>query len=322
MPAAALIAPTLDEIRAAANALAPYVIRTPLIKLNDYEGPGEIFLKLENLQPIGAFKARTLGYAMLTADASKLEKGVYTASSGNAGIGLAWMANKLGLAATVYAPDSSPPAKLEVIRSFGATVLLVDYEQWWQIIKTGNHPDSPGLFIDAVRSPAALAGNATIGLEIAEQLPDVDTVFVPFGGGGIACGVSSAFRAINADTRIVAAESDAAAPATAAFKAGRPVPVTMKPSFISGAGGLTVLEEMWPLISELVDDTVVSPVSAVADAVRLLFEKNRVVVEGAGAISVAGALASNSRAGKSVCVVSGGNIDPIVFSKILNRQAV
>jgi threonine dehydratase len=173
------------------------------------------------------------------------------------------------------------------------------------------------LYIDAVRSPSALAGNGTIGLEIVEQLPDVDTIIVPFGGGGVACGIASAIRALKPGVRLIIAESDAATPLTAALQAGRPVPVTVRPSFISGAGAPSVLEEMWPLVSEFVDATVVSPVAEVAAAMKLLVERNDVVAEGAGAIPVAGALGCNAEHGKTVCVVTGGNIDPDVMAKIL-----
>lgn len=319
MSAATLKSPTLNEIRTAANALAPYVVRTPLLRLNGYDGPSDIFLKLENLQPIGVFKVRSMGYAMLTAGEDALHHGVYTASSGNAGLGLAWMAQKLGFPATVYAPDSAPQAKLDAVRKFGATVRVLDQEQWWQIIESGAHPDDPGLYVDAVRSPAALAGNATIGLEIAEDLPDVDTVIVPFGGGGVACGIASAFRAHKPDTRLIVAESEAATPVTAALAAGRPVPVTMEPSFISGAGAPFVLSEMWPLVSNLVDGTLVSTVPEVAAAIKRLFENNQVVAEGAGAISVAGAVGNKQGTGKTVCVVTGGNIDKDVMAKILRE---
>lgn len=319
MPAVAPSAPTLDEVRAAAILLAPFIVRTPLLRLNVPDTPNEIFLKLENLQPIGVFKVRSMGNAMLSADEGALRNGVYTASSGNAGLGLAWMAQHLDIPATVYAPGSAPVAKLDAVRDFGASVQLLDDDEWWQIIENGGHPSDPGMYVDAVRSPAALAGNATIGLEIVEDLQDVDTVVVPFGGGGVACGISSAIRAVKADTRIIVAESDAATPVTAAFEKGRPVSVAMQPSFISGAGAPSVLTEMWPLVSKLVDSTVVTPVSEVADAVRLLFEKNRIVAEGAGAIPVAGALANRAGFGKTVCVVTGGNIDPNVMAKILQQ---
>jgi len=312
--------PTLNAIRSAASLLSPHIIRTPLLRLNNADGQGEIYLKLENLQPIGAYKVRSMGNVMLSADEGALRHGVYTASSGNAGLGLAWMAQKLGIAARVYAPQNSPAAKLDVIRKFGAHIHLLSHDDWWRIIEKCGHPTDPGLYVDAVRDPAALAGNGTIGLEIIEQLPEVDRIIVPFGGGGIVCGIAAAVRAQKADIRIMIGESDAATPATAAFEHGRPVPVAVKPSFISGAGAPCVLKEMWPLIRTLVDETRVVTVAEVAAAIRFLCANNHVVAEGAGAISVAVALAAMPMSGKTVCVVSGGNIDPEVIAKILLRQ--
>jgi threonine dehydratase len=313
----ALYAPELTDIQAAAAALEPFIMRTPLMPLQ-YDGPsGEVFLKLECLQAIGAFKVRPMGNVLLSADSTLLQNGVYTASSGNAGLGLAWMANELELAATVYAPDSAPPDKLAAIRRLGAQVRMLSDSSWWQIIESGGHPSDPGLYVDAVRDPYALAGNGTIGLELLEQAPDVDTVVVPFGGGGLSCGIAAAIRALKPDTRIIVAESDAATPLTAALQAGCPVTVEVSPSFISGAGAPSVLEEMWPLVHELVDDTAVVPVASVAAAVRLLFERNKIVAEGAGAISLAAALANERAWGKTVCIVSGGNIDPAILDSVL-----
>lgn len=315
-------APTLDEIRAASRRLAPYVALTPLLRLCVHDAPQELYLKLENLQPLGSFKTRPIGNALLAAGSGALEKGVYTTSSGNAGVALAGMARRLGVPATVYAPRSSPSSKLEPIKALGARVETLSDDAWWHAVDSGGHPSDPGLYVDAVRNPSALAGNGTIGLEILEQVPDVDTVIVPFGGGGIACGIASAIQVLKPGTRIIAAESDAAAPATAALREGRPVTVPVRPSFISGAGAPSVLAEMWPLIRDGLDGTAVVPVARVAEAIRLLFTHIRVVVEGAGAISVAAALAGTGAGGKTVCVVTGGNIGADVFSRILDRQPV
>lgn len=315
-------APTLDDIRKARDLLAPFIIQTPLVRLNVDGVPGEIFLKLENLQPVGAFKSRCMGNAVLTMDKDALRRGVYTASSGNAGLGLAWIASKLGVAATVYSPESAPESKLDAIRRFGARIHPLSENDWWEMIRNSGHPDGPGMYVDAVRDPAAMAGNGTIGLEIIEQLPDVEAVVVPFGGGGLTCGIASAIRAIKPDTRMIVAESSAAMPLGAAFTAGEPLIAIVERSFISGAGAPSVLDEMWPLLRELVDDTVVSPVTEVADAVKVLFEHNHVVAEGAGAIAVAGALGNSVCTGKTVCVVSGGNIGCDVMAAILQGQPV
>jgi threonine dehydratase len=310
----------LPEIRAAANLLAAYIIRTPLLRLNTAAAAGEIYLKLENLQLIGAYKIRSMGNILLSADPYDLRNGVYTASSGNAGLGLAWMAQKMDIAARVYAPESSPAAKLDAIRKYGAQVHVLSDEEWWQIIETSGRATDPGLYVDAVRAPAALAGNATMGLEIIEQLADVDRIIAPFGGGGLVCGIAAAVRALKPDTEIIVAESDAAAPATAAFAAGRPVEIGVQPSFISGAGAPRVLKEMWPLVGQLVDSTLVVTVREVAAAIRLMCAQNHVIAEGAGAIAVAAALANPQADGKTVCIVSGGNIGLDVLAKILQQQ--
>jgi threonine dehydratase len=319
MQAAIPQTPTLDETRAAAARLAPYIVRTPLLRLNLQDDPRPIYLKLENLQPIGAFKVRPIGNVLLTA-AEGRGRSVYTASSGNSGLALAWMARHTGLRARIYAPATAPAAKLDAIRAFGAEIVIVPDEEWWRIIESGGHPEESGVFVDAVRNPRAMAGIATLGLEIVEQLPEVETVIVPFGGGGALCGIASAVSALKPGTRIVAAESSAAQPLTAALREGRPVQVPTAPSFISGIGAPSVLVEMWPIIKGLVHGTAVVSTEDVAKAIRLLFLRNRVVAEGAGAISVAAALADGVASGATVCVVTGGNIDPAVFCRILDGQ--
>ncbi len=312
---------TLDAIQRAATLVAPYAIRTPLLRLNIEDEEREIYLKLENLQPIGVFKVRSMGNVMLSEAKDSLRQGVYTASSGNAGIGLAWMAKKLAVPARVYTPESGPQGKLDSMRSLGASVEVLSDDDWWQVIVNSSNPKDKGFYVDAVRSPAALAGNATMGLEIVEQLPEVDHVIVPFGGGGVACGIASALHALKPGTKMIVAESDTAAPVTAALAAGKPVNVETRPSFISGAGAPIVLQEMWSLVEQLVDSTIVVPAAEVARAVGLLLDKNRVVAEGAGALPVAAALASKLK-GKIVCVVTGGNIDRAVLAKILAGEPV
>jgi len=320
MSESSLSAPTLSDIRKASELIAPYSFRTPLLPLNTHDANSEIYLKLENLQAIGVFKVRSMGNVMLSAKPDSLKQGVYTASSGNAGIGLAWMAKKLGLKACVYAPESGPAGKLKTMREFGAKVEVMDDDAWWQIIQNSGLESDPGFYVDAVRSPAALAGNATMGLEIVEQLPDVESIIVPFGGGGVACGIASAVRELKPDTRVIVAEADTAAPVTAALKQGAPITIKTQPSFISGAGAPSVLKEMWPLINTLVSDTIVTPIAEVKDAVRLLFEQNHVVAEGAGALPVAAALSRHAPKGKTVCVVTGGNIDIEMMTKILSNK--
>jgi len=301
--------PTLDEIERARDNIRGLAIRAPLVRLNVADTGAEIFLKLENLQPTGAFKIRCQSNVVKSATTEELESGVFTGSSGNSGIALAWVARHFGVPARVYAPQVAPQNKLDAIKALGAKVHLLPYEDWWNVLMQGRYPGENGFFSNAVNSQAALAGNATIGLEILEDLPDVDTVVVPFGGGGVSCGIASAIRALKPGVKVLAAESEAALPLTAALQAGGPVPVSHGNSFISGAGAETVLPVMWPLISELLDGAVSSTLDEVAAAIQLLFVSNRVVAEGAGAVALAAALSGKAGHGKIVCIVSGGNID-------------
>ena len=301
-------ASTLDEIRAAESRLAGLALRTPLIHLNFPDTSNDIYLKLENLQPVGSFKIRSLGNILKSTETGKLRQGVYTASSGNSGYALAWLARRLGIPATVYVPETAPEGKCASIRRMGAQIKTLPYADWWDIICSHRLAGEQGFYVDAVCDPAAIAGNATIAVEILQDLPDVDTIVVPFGGGGVSSGIATAARALKPDTRVLAAESEMSTPFTAALEAGHPVAVENRPSFISGIGGLSVLPEMWPLAHRILDGSVVSPLSAVAKAIRILFEFNRVVAEGAGATALAGALSVKAD-GPIVCVITGGNID-------------
>ncbi len=298
-------------------------IRTPLIKFNSPDVSGGIYLKLENLQPIGAFKIRSLGNALKTLNRHTLGAGVYTASSGNSGYALAWLAAQMGIPARVYAPDDAPEGKCQAMRSAGAQVIPLPYEDWWSIICEEGLKKDPGLFINAVGNKAALSGNATIGMEILEDLPETDIIVAPYGGGGVCCGVASAITALKSSARVFAAESEMATPFTSAKRAGMPVRVEHQPSFISGIGSVSVLPGMWPLASKLLAGSVVSSLKEVCAAVRQLFEHNRLVAEGAAATALAGALTlarEHAAEGPIVCVITGGNIDKRHMIDILSGR--
>ena len=307
---------SLADIEAARERLVGVALRTPLIRLNVEDAPAEIYLKLENLQPIGSFKLRGAGNAMALAAPGQLRHGVVTASAGNMAQGVAWCARRLGLPCTVFVPDHAPQTKLDAIARLGGAVKKVTFDEWWQII-VSHEVDHLGLFIHPVSETAVIAGNGTIGLEILEELPDVDAVITPYGGGGLTSGVASAIRARKPDTRLFAAEVATAAPLAPSLAAGSPQEVVYQPSFVDGIGGKSVLSEMWPLVSSLVDGSLVVELAAVAAALRLLLERNRVLAEGAGATPVAAALAGLAGSGKVVCVVSGGNLDSSKLIKIL-----
>ena len=310
--------PTLDAIRAAALRIAGSALRTPLVRLNVEDAGAAIWLKLENLQPIGSFKLRGAGNAMGLLEPQALARGVYTASAGNMAQGVAWNARRLGVPCTVVVPEHAPQTKLAAIERLGAAIVRIPFDAWWNVLVTHRHPGIEGVFIHPVSDPNVIAGNGTIGLEILEDLPDVDAVLVPYGGGGLSCGIASAIRALRPVTKVFACEVETAAPLAASLAAGGIREVDYTPSFVDGIGAKGVLEEMWPLASRLLEGSLVVSLAETAAAVKLLVERNRVVAEGAGATSVAAALAGKVGAGNIVCVVSGGNIDAKKLATILN----
>jgi threonine dehydratase len=310
---------TLADIRAARDRLAGIVVRTPLVRLDVPGAAGELWLKLENLQPIGSFKLRGAANAMLLAGRERLADGAYTASAGNMAQGVAWSARHFGVPCTVVVPESAPRTKVDAIERLGGRVVKVPYERWWQTLVDHAYPGIDGVFVHPVSDPAVVAGNGTIGLEIIEDLPDVDTVLVPFGGGGLSSGIATAVRALRPDATVFGCEVETATPLTAALAAGAPTRVDRTPTFIDGIGGMGVLSEMWPLVSTLLDGALVSSVGEIADAVRVLAERARIVAEGAGAAALAAALRHRVE-GKVVCVVSGGNIDTAKLATILEGR--
>jgi threonine dehydratase len=315
----ALEAPSLDEVRAARARVAGLAVRTPLLRLH-VDAPGEVFLKLENLQPIGSFKIRGAGNAIGAAPPERLKGGVYTASAGNMAQGVAWCARQRGIPATVIVPDNAPETKLRAIDRLGARTMKVSYDRWWQTLVDRGHPDFAGLFVHPVADRDVMAGNGTIGLEILEDLEGVDAVLVPFGGGGLSSGIAAALRGAGSPARVHACEVETAAPLAAAWQAGQPVPIDHRKSFVDGIGGKSVLAEMWPIARALLAGVVVTSPEAIAGAIRTLVERARVVAEGAGAAPVAAAMAGLVPGRRIVCVVSGGNLDPSKLTAILAGQ--
>lgn len=310
----------IAQIHAARARIGALSIVTPLVGCACAPQGKILRLKLENLQTIGSFKTRPIANAVLSKDAQELRDGLYTSSSGNSGLAVAWMARHLGLQATAVVPADAPPSKLEKLRQLGAKIEVLSKEAWWCAIETGTLAELSGTYIDAVRDPASLAGDGTIGMEILEQWPEVEAIFVPFGGGGIACGIASAVRALKPGVKIIACELASANPLQSAFAAGRPVVIPHDAGFVSGIGYGQILPEMWPLARSLIDGVITVTLAQVARAIKLLAENNRVVAEGAGAVSVAAALAGEYPYGNVCAVVSGGNIDSEVFTAILRDR--
>jgi threonine dehydratase len=297
--------------------LAGSVLRTPLVRLQAPEHLAEIYLKLENLQPIGSFKLRGALNAALQTDPAELQTGLVTASAGNMGQGVAWAARELGVPCAVVVPEHAPETKLAAIERLGGTVVKVSYERWWQAIAESRFPEADGVFIHPVEDERVMAGNGTIGLEILEDLPDVDRVLVPFGGGGLSVGIASAVKALRPEAAVYAVEPETGAPLTAAFASGEPRPVEYRVSFVDGSGAPAVLPAMWARANGLLDGAFAVSLDNTAAAVRLLASRARVVAEGAGALALAAALGQSRGPEKVVCVVSGGNIDASKLAQIL-----
>ena len=312
---------TLAAIEAARERIASTALRTPLIRLQADDAPAEIYLKLETLQPVNSFKIRGAASAVLLASPEERAQGLVTSSAGNMAQGVAYLARELGLPATILVPDTAPEAKLAAITRLGGTIRKLPYTEWWQTIVTGRADGTSGLFIHPVQDPAVIAGNGTIGLEILEDLPDPDVVVIPYGGGGLTCGIASAIKALRPETRIVTAEPVGGAAMAAAKRAGRPVDVEFRPSFVDGAGSRRVLDTMWPQVAPLVDNALELSIQDVAGAVRVLAERARVIAEGAGALAPAAALTAQAGHGKVVCVVSGGNINLSKLAQIVLDDA-
>jgi threonine dehydratase len=307
----------LAAIEAARERIRGTAVRTPLLRVRIEDAPAEIYLKLENLQPIGSFKIRGATNAVMLAPASDWAAGLVTASAGNMAQGVAWAARELGVPATIVVPEHAPEAKLAAIKRLGGQVRKLPYDDWWNVIITSHLDGTEGLFVHPVQDPGVMAGNGTIGLEILEDLPDPDAVVIPYGGGGLTAGIASAVKALRPETKIFTAEPETGAALAAALAAGHPADVDYRASFVDGSGSRRVLDVMWPLVAPLVDGAVAVPVPEAAAAVRVLAERARVIAEGAGALALAATLAGHAGTGKVVCVVSGGNINLTKLAEIL-----
>jgi threonine dehydratase len=309
--------PSLADINSARNMIATSAIRTPLVRLNYDEAPAEIYLKLENLQPIGSFKIRGAANAMAHIAPEVLARGVLTASAGNMAQGVAWRARELGIPCTVIAPETAPANKIQAIERLGGRVIKVPFEDWWRAFEERSFPGVEATFVHAFDDLNVMAGNGTIALEIFEDLPDVDAILVPWGGGGLTCGIAAASRALNSKCKIYAAEVATAAPLVVSLAAGSPQAVDYQPSFVDGIGSKGVFPQMLERAQQLIAGSLVAELDEVRSALRIMAERNRIIAEGAGACSVACALAGKAGTGKVVCIVSGGNIDFAKFCEIL-----
>ena len=298
-------------------------MRTPLVRLDvdDLSDDGaRIWLKLETLQPVNSFKIRGAGNAVLQASDAELAGGVVTASAGNMAQGVALAARLRGVPATIVVPEGAPGTKLAAVRRFGGRVIEVPYDDWWRVMAESRFEGVDGLFVHPVDDARVMAGNGTIGLELLEDLPDVDAVIVPYGGGGLVTGIASAVKAQRPVVRVYAVEPETGAPVSATLAAGSPAEVDYERSWVDGAGSRALIPNVWAQASELLDGAFAISLDDAAAAVRLIAERVRVIAEGAGALAAAAAVAGRAGGGNVVCIVSGGNIDPLVLARILSGE--
>lgn len=311
----------ITAIRDAATAVYEAAVRTPLVRIDVPPAAGialpEVYLKLEVLQPIGSFKIRGAYNVIRQLSRDQLADGVWTVSAGNAAQGVAFAARKVGARCSVMVMGDAPKAKLQAIERLGATIVPTTYDEAWRTVIEHRSDRMTGQFVHPFDDDRFIAGNGTAGLEILEDLPDVDAVVAPLGGGGLLSGIAAALRALKPDTRVFAAEPATAAPLSVSLAQRRPAYFEgWTASFVDGAGGKSVLDTMWPLLSELSGSIVVS-LDEVARAMRITAERAHVIAEGAAACAVAAALSGRAGAGKIVAVVSGGNIDLTKFASLV-----
>jgi len=295
-------------------------IRTPLVRLN-YDGPGEIYLKLECLQPIGAFKIRGAYNAVRLLPEAERRRGVWTVSAGNAAQGVELAERKAGVPCRVLVIDAAPAAKLDAVRRLGGEIVKASYDDCWKALADRAHPAMNGAFVHPFEDDEFIAGNASAGLEILEDLPDVEAIVASFGGGGLSCGIAAAMKERAPKVKVFAAEPETAAPLAWSLAAGSPQKFpTWKASWVDGCGGKSVFPRMWDLAHHLLVGSIVSTLDEVRLAMKLVAERNHVISEGAGACAVAAGLSGKCGAGKIVCVVSGGNIDLSVFAQLVSQS--
>ncbi len=311
----------LSEIRAARERIAKTIVRTPLVRLELGPEFPDIRLKLENLQPINAYKLRGAANAVAALSEADRQHGVWTISAGNAGQGVAYAARAAGVPCTVVVVETAPKSKLERMKALGAKLIPVPYEIAWKALDERSFPGVDGTFIHPFDDDDFIAGHGTMGLEILEDAPDTAAVIASIGGGGLITGVASAIKALKPEIKVFGVEPETAAPAALSFKKDSPqVFPNWRASFVDGAGGQSMFPRMWERMKPVVDDYLVVTLKQTKNAMRLLAEKARIISEGAGALSVAAALSGEAGKGPIVAIISGGNIDLQKFCELISQS--
>jgi len=308
----------LSEIKAARERIAKMIVRTPLVRLELGADSPDIRLKLENLQPINAYKLRGAANAVAMLPESERKRGVWTISAGNAGQGVAYAAKQAGVPCTVVVIETAPDSKIERMRALGAKLIPVPYDVAWRALEERSYPGAAGTFVHPFDDHNFIAGHATMGLEILEDAPDTAAVIASIGGGGLITGVASAIKALKPEIRIFGVEPETAAPAALSFAKGSPqIFKDWKASFVDGAGGQSMFPRMWERMKPMVDGYIVVSLDETKEAMRLMAERTRIISEGAGALPVAAALSGKAGNGPIVAIVSGGNIDIKKFCELI-----
>jgi threonine dehydratase len=313
---------SIDSILAARQRVYQAAIRTPLVRLYYDDAPAEIYLKLESFQPIGSFKLRGAYNAISLLSPEDRAKGVWTVSAGNAAQGVALAARILKTRCDVLVMDTAPAAKLDAIKRLGAGIIQASMDECWSAVTERTHPAFQGVFVHPFDDDDFIAGNATAGLEILEDLPDFTAIVAGFGGGGLSCGIASAMAALKPEVKVFAAEPETAAPLHLSFIKGSPQKFAdWKTSFVDGCGGKSVLPSMWTLASRLLAGSIVTTLEETREAMKIVAARNHLICEGAAACAVAAGLSGKAGRGKIVCIVSGGNIDLGKFAELISAPA-
>jgi len=310
----------ISEIKNAKKRIKDKILRTPIVKLNYQRKNCEIYLKLESIQSIGSFKIRGAANKILKMKPYDLKNGVWTCSAGNMAQAVAWMARELNIKCTTIVPDTAPKIKLDSIERLGAKYIKVPFEEFEEIFVTRIKKGIQGTMIHPFSDLDVIAGNGTIGIEILEDLPDVDSIIVPYAGGGLICGIGSAIKSMKPETLIYSSEVSTGAPYAASKAQNIPIEVEYQPSFVDGISGSKVFTEMFNLAEQVVDKAIVTSLENIEKAIKISAERNNVIAEGAAGSAIAAAIFEKSVNGKVVCVLSGGNINSIKLSEIISKD--
>ena len=310
--------PDLSEIQTAAERLKEVIVRTPLVPLHSYDAKADIFLKPENLQPIGSFKIRGVYNWAASLTQEERQKGLSTVSAGNTAMALGYTARLLGLPARCLLPDSVPESRVKEIENYGMAIVNLPIDELFNFIFESHWKQEQYSYLNPWGDPKMIAGHGTIGLEIYNDMPTVETVYIPVGGGGLISGTASALKKLKPSVKIVGVQSEACPSLQTRFMADGPVWIDMQPTICHGTAVPFVVDEMFPMLKQIVDDTVLVSEDDVKVTIKRLALRDKLMVEGSGALPVAAALATPpEKRGKSVCIISGGSIDPDELKEII-----